>query len=250
MKNRGYTLIELSIVIVIISILTGGVFVFRSWQRSSQLKAIITEFYNYREAVTQFQETYGQLPGDLTTASSFWPTCASPATLCNGNGDGLITVGGGTTQDESIRAWQMLYLAGFISQSMSGVHTTSGQNDIGVNVPASKLVGAGWYFDKNLPSTGGGGVTTNFIVIGGFTSGYVNVGRVLTPIQALSIDTKIDDGRAISGVVRGLYVDSASYNYGSAGTQCSLSATNTYNILTNGNSLICALAFMLDSNQR
>lgn len=71
--RKGFTLIELSIVLVIIGLIVGGVLVGRDLIRSSAARAQISQIASYNTAVNTFTGKYNGLPGDLAepAASQF-----------------------------------------------------------------------------------------------------------------------------------------------------------------------------------
>src|SRR5262249_17476276 len=151
MKNmrKGFSLIELSIVLVILGLLVGGIMAGQSLIRASEIRSISSEYDRYRTASYAFRDKYFAFPGDIANATDIWGkdttsayacatasgSAASPGT-CNGNGDGFIgsvNVGGA----EGVRAWQQLALAGLIEGGYNGLNGSV--LSIGTNVPASKL---------------------------------------------------------------------------------------------------------------
>jgi prepilin-type N-terminal cleavage/methylation domain-containing protein len=70
---RGFTLIELSIVLVIIGLVVGGVLVGQDLIRAAEVRATISQIEKYNTAVNTFRGKYGALPGDLnnTVATQF-----------------------------------------------------------------------------------------------------------------------------------------------------------------------------------
>jgi len=71
MKN-GFSLVELSIVLVIVGLLVGGVLTGKSLIRAADLRSVSTDYEGYRTATSAFRDKYFGLPGDITNASSFW----------------------------------------------------------------------------------------------------------------------------------------------------------------------------------
>lgn len=94
-RRQGFTLIELSIVLVIIGLIVGGILVGRDLVRSAELRAAISNISGISTAIHSFQIKYNCLPGDCPNATDYFgydSTCyddlVSHTGTCNGNGDG------------------------------------------------------------------------------------------------------------------------------------------------------------------
>jgi prepilin-type N-terminal cleavage/methylation domain-containing protein len=220
---HGFSLVELSIVLVILGLLVGGVLAGKSLIRAAEFRAAIAEYQSFAGATKVFKEKYFMVPGDITNATAFWgkddPSCtghtgtaATPGT-CNGNGDGWIFTGvgwGAGQTAEIFRFWQHLQLAGLIGGSYTG---NAGPSSVvhgifGVNLPASRMSDAGW----NVFRYGSSGDTVNFAIehgnffgIGKLCTNNLPQCRGLTPEEAWSIDTKLDDGKPAYGKVVASY---------------------------------------------
>lgn len=123
----GFTLIELSVVLVIIGLIVDGVLVGQDLIHAAQVRAQITQFERFRTAVNTFLTKYAALPGDMPNATAFWPADPSCNTYgvrtsmttpngmtCNGNGNGIVEAHGSNYSAESSLFWQHLNLAGLI----------------------------------------------------------------------------------------------------------------------------------------
>lgn len=256
--QRGFSLVELSIVLVILGLLVGGILAGQSLIRASQLRGVVTEHDRYKTAIFSFRDKYFMLPGDMNNATSFWGdqatgtyACASGSTpdgtpgTCNGNGNGQI---GGTSSPgpEGVRAWQHLQLANLIEGSLTGYYDTGGKLTIGVNSPASKNPNTGWALvyrgtGANEPIYG---TSVNFMQIGTESANEL-WGAALRPADAWNIDTKIDDGQPttgimLSGVGGGATVTCISPNGAAHNT---LPAGQIYPLANNG--LACFVFFKL-----
>lgn len=208
--KRGFTLVELSIVLVILGLLVGGILAGQSLIRAAELRSITEDSARYHSAVINFKQRYKTLPGDLPTATEIWGEAhPTPATCwvtqgtgtqtCNGNDDGVITDYG----HELYRSWQHLANAGLIEGSFTGIKVAGGDATwnvaAGVNVPGSKVDRGAWtmrnfpdYTDTNwydLPTAYG-----NIMQFGRWVAGSWNEGAILKPEEMWSIDTKMDDG--------------------------------------------------------
>ncbi|MDG1287883.1 MAG: prepilin-type N-terminal cleavage/methylation domain-containing protein [Rickettsiales bacterium] len=256
-RHQGFTLLELSIVLVIIGLIIGGITVGQDLIRSAELNSVINDVNKYKTAVNTFKLKYNALPGDMDNATAYWGAAhATPATCyttastgtetCDGDADGIIsTADGGTNASERWRAWQHLANGGIISGNFTGVAGSVGiyDSDKGINVPESKISGGG-YTMLYINSTDTGYFTefrsNNVITLG--SEGIVGSlsGGVLTSTEAANIDTKIDDGNPASGRVNSTPLGS---NYAGTCTTTNSSATSEYALSLTGS--ICMLAFRL-----
>ncbi len=64
-ENFGFSLIELSIVLIIIGLLVAGVTGGASLIESAKIRAVANEVLNYKQALNAFYAARGRLPGDL-----------------------------------------------------------------------------------------------------------------------------------------------------------------------------------------
>lgn len=222
--QKGFSLVELSIVLVILGLLVGGILTGQNLIRAAELRSIVTEYNHYVTAVHTFRTKYLALPGDMTNATKFWDaepaancpgdetTPSTTTATCDGNGDGLISWHGAAGNGgESHRFWQHLANAGMINGTYTGTHSAGSCNTIGscnvtlgVNAPASKLGSAGWSVNNigNVPSghiyffEGSYGNVFFFGTVDNYTSG-----RALAPEEAWNVDMKADDGKPGTGNV-------------------------------------------------
>ncbi|MES2984699.1 MAG: prepilin-type N-terminal cleavage/methylation domain-containing protein [Pseudomonadota bacterium] len=219
-RVRAFSLVELSIVLVILGLLVGGVLSGKSLIRASEIRSISTDANRYLTAMYTFRDKYFAVPGDMANAGQFWGMintggaggqCAAPLTdtgtgtqTCNGDGDGKV-VGG-----EWFRAWQHLTSAGLVEGTYSGIADPAGANlaTPGLNVPQSRVNNAGFtlmYSDPVTSETGSwfknkGG---NLLSFGKrYTVSETRVAAI-TPEDAWNVDTKMDDGKPGSGKVMG-----------------------------------------------
>ncbi len=233
--QRGFSLVELSIVLVILGLLTGGILAGQSLIRAAELRAVSTEYQRYLSAVNSFRGKYTSLPGDMINATSYWGkdnvncsgdtgTTMVPGT-CNGNGNGSTAdaAGAGLT-GETFQLWKHLALAGLIEGTYTGLSGSGGATHtvLGSNSPASKLSSAGWG-TSSLDSTAVPS-TTNFqmdygshFVFGAQTAANSPRGIILKTEELWNIDTKLDDGRPGRGKVIAQGIDTCTT--ATAGTQ-------------------------------
>lgn len=105
--KKGFTLVELSIVLVIIGLLIGGVLKGQSMIENAKIKRVITDVDSLVSATYAYQDKFSALPGDdMSTA----PASGAPACNATGNGNGLVN-----TNAEEICAYQDLIDEGFLT---------------------------------------------------------------------------------------------------------------------------------------
>jgi prepilin-type N-terminal cleavage/methylation domain-containing protein len=74
--KAGFTIIEISIVIIVLGFLVGGVLVGSELIKQSELSSIATEYNLYSQAVNTFELKYNGLPGDLKDATEYFGAMA------------------------------------------------------------------------------------------------------------------------------------------------------------------------------
>jgi prepilin-type N-terminal cleavage/methylation domain-containing protein len=237
-SRQGFTLVELSIVLVIIGLLLGGVLIGRDMIRQSQLRSVTADVEGYFAATQMFMDKYNCIPGDCSNAETYWTDAA------DGNGDGRLGSSAAGVAGENFGAWQQLALAGFIKGKYTGIAGDGGANNalVGVNVPASKISSGGytWYYYGMMSGDAAryDGYYGNFLWFGTQTPSTISSGNILTPAEAYQIDLKMDDGIPGTGNVRTYH----SYTNCNTGTAAA-GATSTYNVASH-TGIACFLMFL------
>jgi len=138
-NNIGFTLVEMSIILVIIGLIVGAIFTGSTLSRSAALKSVITDFNTYKTAIHAFDEKYTSYPGDLVNARAYWPNDSVYAGFVtqNGNGDRRIE-----WASESHQSWQHLNAAELIPGKFTGIFGSGSRT--GINIPDSTIKGGGF----------------------------------------------------------------------------------------------------------
>jgi prepilin-type N-terminal cleavage/methylation domain-containing protein len=89
-KQKGFTLVEIAIVLVIVGLLIGGVLKGQEMITSAKLKRIESDNAGIAAAMFSYQDRYLQLPGDDDAAADRFDVYIGAADDPNGDGDGTI----------------------------------------------------------------------------------------------------------------------------------------------------------------
>lgn len=261
--KKGFSLIELAIVLVILGLMAGAILAGQSMIRNAELRAVLTEYEAFENATFTFQEKYYALPGDMPNAEDIWGpmstgTCPNATgqvgkETCNGNGDRVIDDASAASRaGELFTFWQHLSNAGMIEGTFTGIAGSGGgrDSDIGENVPKSDLSNAGWsvtYFGDVLPANTFlyEGEYGNAMTLGLETAIDVTSTSVLTPEEAWNVDSKADDSQPGTGKIRTFEAQGADdgTGCGNAAASATLDATTVRYTLTNERT-ICSLIFL------
>lgn len=221
MQKNGFSLVELSIVLVILGLLTGGILGGQSLMKAAELRSVGKEVETYSIAVNTFRTKYLALPGDMTNATHFWgaaPDCtdqsATGEATCDGDGNGFVNWVGGAEKERSefFTFWQHLSNAELIEGAYDGVRgpgSYQASTVPGTNAPQSKYSGGCINFVDSNANSNRVFSPGNFNV---FLYGQLNVPSAGNPDichnvlfsteEAWNIDTKIDDGQPGLGTIQ------------------------------------------------
>ncbi len=201
-SQKGFTLVEISIVLVIIGLIVSGVLVGQELVKNAEIRSLITQIEGYNTASYTFKDKYRTLPGDFANAVNMLGAAA------NGDGNGLVHDAAGTPAaaattivGEIVGFWQHLNLAGLAETAYSGLSAGgTALNGGGQNFPTMKGNNSAGILVYSTPER------VNYYHIGiiGDTTTTITTGGAMRPDGAYNLDQKIDDGRADAGNVRAM----------------------------------------------
>jgi prepilin-type N-terminal cleavage/methylation domain-containing protein len=191
-KQSGFTLIEIAIVLVIITLLLGGVMKGQELINNAKVTNLIRDFDTVKQAIYGYQGSYKVLPGDdVNAAVHVAGTVASTPATSVGNG----TIDGAwdsvTATDESVVFWQHVRLAGLLAGQQTITVTSVLDPYFPVNVAGGRIGVQGNLGTTNSPKP-----------IAGIPGTYVICSANIPGKLAKRLDIMQDDGDTALGAMR------------------------------------------------
>ena len=192
-NKKGFSLIELSIVLIIIGLLVAGITGGASLIKSAELRAVMTDIRNYQTAVNAYYTSRGELPG--TSGSSemnFDNSCLAWAQMVN---EGIV--------DANLTSFSLI--SGTKQYTCDPITSVTANDSVG-----SKMKGGFYalgYNDEMLSNViflVGSGETVSNMKNAETGSGTAKLSEtVVSRKDAKFLDDKMDNGISNSGKIYG-----------------------------------------------
>lgn len=236
-NKKAFSIIELSIVLVVIGLLSSTVIFSKSVIESAKIQSLYKEQIKIKVYIDEFIRIYNFLPGDIPNAV---------AAFGGSNGDGNSKIEG----HEIYQFWLHVYLANLMTEKLTGV--TASQNpalkvsELRKNIPASKIFSRSGYVvtskiwsavsqnisNKNL------NVIINLSEFQSQDSDGIGLSPALTPMLMRKLDRKFDDELPYEGEIIAI-----KYENGKCNTSTSDNYESDIKYLSSTKDLECIAVF-------
>ncbi len=221
-RQRGFTLIEIAIVLVIIGLLLGGVLKGQELINTARVRALNNSVDGITAAWFSFQDRYRAFPGDYTQASVNLPGAPT-----DGDGNGLVDTAG-----ERGNVWTHLQAAGYISGNYDGANVPDDEYGCQVTTCPDNGFGAGMNLQYGTLVKGNAGADAHELISG----------RGI-PVEVIAeLDRKVDDGLPRTGAMR-LGLDGTGWSVSAACERDETATVGSYVYEVQAPSANCAAVF-------
>ncbi|GJL84521.1 MAG: prepilin-type N-terminal cleavage/methylation domain-containing protein [Micavibrio sp.] len=222
--EKGFTLVELAIVMIIIGLLITGILKGQEMIANAQVTSTISQLKGLDAAANTFRDSFNAFPGDMANATTRLANCAAP---CADGADpsGRLDDGvGPVPASEGIQFFLHMLAADLITGMDGTAPVTFGQS-----LPAAS-VGGGFFVGHSSVAVGGFDDTNmrigHYIVHNGTVDNVAADTGAMVPTQAARVDRKMDDGVPDTGSVHGTDAgnchDGTVYNEDDDNTTCAI----------------------------
>lgn len=206
LKNRqgqkGFTLVELAVVMIIVGLLIGGILKGQELITNAQVASAITQTKGIDAAVSTFRDSYRAIPGDMSNPGTRLPNCdTAPCNIANAASNARIDQTPNAALTASSEA-QRFFVHLSAAELITGVQNQA-STVFGIGYPETPIgggLGVGFHTSGALGNNGSarGG---HYLSIRSGAAAPASGNGPLNASQAARIDTKMDDGSSDTGSV-------------------------------------------------
>ncbi len=189
--SRGFTLIEIAIVLVIIGLLLAGILKGQELINNAKVKTYATDFRNISTMLFGYQDKFKAMPGDDPLVANHVPGSTVATTPAGTLGNGAINGAWDTTTntDETCLFWQHVRLANF--------------------APGSTIVDCSANSDYWPKNANGGQIGIQSLngfatITGTFAGSYIICSKNILGQFVLQLDATLDEGDPSTGAMRAI----------------------------------------------
>lgn len=210
---RGFSLVELAISVTVVGLLVGLAIKGAEMLENAKISSTVLQAKSMNAAIEGFRSEFQAWPGDFDSAQDYFSQCTSGNSCENGDGNGAVDDGTGTSfdpsavasvlnVDESLNVWKHLLYGGYSAGMPSGDDA-----EFGSALPSASVGGGFEMFYDNALAFGAGANAVNlndghFLRLSYQTdTGNLGAGDGFDGYVAYALDAKIDNGDPITGEV-------------------------------------------------
>lgn len=203
-QEKGFTLVELAIVMVIIGLLIGGILKGQELIKNASISATAAQLKAFESAYVTFVDMYAGKPGDISNARNKIRGCNAANSCVNGDGNGFIWGtnsnnwgGAGFTDANNEKRQALKHLA--LADLIGGVNTAATTGADGwVQPKIGGFLVMGESYGNEVHHRGGGNTPAG-IYVRQWRVATAGGTDVTTAAEIASLDRKIDDGVPSTG---------------------------------------------------
>ncbi|MDA0781315.1 MAG: prepilin-type N-terminal cleavage/methylation domain-containing protein [Rickettsiales bacterium] len=186
--KKGFALIELSIVMVLIGLIVASVVGGQALVKQAKLRNLISDVNQVKTAMNSFKLQYNALPGDIRNIQSYYPS------IQNGNGNRVME----HNTNEPDGFWEVLQVENLYTKYVVGPTPEF------LRTNEATPFGQGVYYRiaRSDDNVYGSSINQWHLQIGDITSSNNALHQYVTTKDTISIDTKLDDGLAGDGWIK------------------------------------------------
>ncbi len=211
-SEKGFTLVELAVVMIIIGVLLGGVLKGQEMITNARVTSTAKDMESFSAAANTFFDQYNVKPGMMTNANARLSGCGNFVACANNAAAVFPTLGAAAAagSPNSLFFGQLL-ATGLIGGMDGSAAPAVGPNDFGISHPVASIGGGFVAGDSSggAPANTTGFNTqplapnTTYLGLTITTAAAAAGDGAVTAVQAGQIDTRLDDGNPQTGYVIG-----------------------------------------------